>query len=96
MKKITADVSEEEEENLEKSLHFYINDIEMPVIWEQNASVEALAAFAEDEPVTSQIVIFYGSNSWTYTRLGRIPGAAPEKMAELLGNGNVTVTVSYE
>lgn len=39
-----------------------------------------------------QLVIFYGSNSWAYTRLGRIVSA--EDLSELLGNGGVTVTLT--
>ena len=43
----------------------------------------------------NQIVIFYGSNSWAYTRLGRITDKTAAEMADLLGNGNVTITISY-
>ena len=43
-----------------------------------------------------QIVVFYGANSWAYTRLGHIADRSPEEMAELLGNGNVTITLSME
>jgi len=43
-----------------------------------------------------QIVIFYGSNSWDYTRLGRITDKTASEMAELLGNGDVTITLSWE
>ena len=41
-----------------------------------------------------QIVVFYGSNSWAYTRLGHITDRSPEQMRELLGNGDVTITLS--
>ena len=41
----------------------------------------------------NQMVIFYGSNSWAYTRLGRITDKSAREMAELLGNGDVTVTI---
>ena len=44
----------------------------------------------------SQMVVFYGSNSWAYTRLGRIVDKSPEEMRELLGQGDVTVTLSPE
>lgn len=36
----------------------------------------------------NQIVIFYGSNSWSYTKLGTISGLSAEELAELLGSGN--------
>ena len=42
----------------------------------------------------SQIVIFYGSNSWAYTRLGKITDCTNEELASLLGNGDVTITLS--
>ena len=42
----------------------------------------------------SQIVIFYGSNSWAYTRLGKITDKTVAELEELLGAGDVTVTIS--
>ena len=42
----------------------------------------------------SNIVIFYGSNSWAYTRLGRITEITDSELAELLGNNDVTITIS--
>lgn len=42
----------------------------------------------------NQIVIFYGSNSWSYTRLGKIDDLNGWK--EALGNGDVTVIFSME
>ncbi|MBP3296825.1 MAG: alpha/beta hydrolase [Lachnospiraceae bacterium] len=41
----------------------------------------------------NQIVVFYGSNSWAYTRLGHIRDKSAEEMAELLSNGDVTITI---
>ena len=43
-----------------------------------------------------QIVVFYGSNSWAYTRLGRVADKTPDEMAGLLGNGDVTLVISFE
>ena len=40
-----------------------------------------------------QIVIFYGNNSWAYTRLGHVE-LSQEEMAELLAHGDVTITIS--
>ena len=44
----------------------------------------------------NQLVVFYGSNSWAYTRLGHITDKTAAELAELLGNGNVTLTISVE
>jgi len=40
----------------------------------------------------NQIVLFYGSNSWSYTRLGKIDDLTG--WAEALGSGDVSVTFS--
>ena len=44
----------------------------------------------------NQMVIFYGSNSWAYTRLGHITDKNAAQMKDLLGNGNVTIEFSME
>ena len=44
----------------------------------------------------NQMVIFYGSNSWSYTRLGKIDGATASNLRQFLGNGNITLTISLE
>ena len=44
----------------------------------------------------NQIVVFYGSNSWAYTRLGKITDRTASEMKDLLGNGNVSITISTE
>ena len=43
-----------------------------------------------------QIVVFYGSNSWAYTRLGKIMDKTAEEMRELLSYGDVTITIFIE
>ena len=105
-----------------------ISETEVPVIWENNPSVDALkdllpltiemsmyGGFKQVGPVGQeivsddvqtktepgdivlysgdQIVIFYGNNSWAYTRLGHVD-LAQEEMAELLSHGNVVITIS--
>ena len=46
----------------------------------------------------NQIVLFYGSNSWSYTRLGRIEGYSASELSTLLGagQGKVQVVISLE
>ncbi len=44
----------------------------------------------------NQIVVFYGSNSWSYTRLGRITDKNVDELAEILGNEDVTITIDGE
>ena len=41
----------------------------------------------------NQIVIFYGSNSWSYTMLGHV-NLSQQEMAELLSHGDVTITIT--
>ncbi len=43
-----------------------------------------------------QLVVFYGVNSWAYTRLGHITDQTPKQMKELLGNADVTITLSMK
>ena len=44
----------------------------------------------------NQIVIFYGSNSWAYTRLGHITDKNAEQMRELLANGDKEITIELK
>lgn len=113
------------------TMKLYINDTEVPVVWENNAAVEALAADAgkgdivvkmsmyggneqfgplgksypaNNRQVTTsngdivlfnndQIVVFYGSNTWSYTKLGKM--ALPEdEVTELLSNGDITLRLT--
>ena len=46
----------------------------------------------------NQIVLFYGSNSWSYTRLGRISYSSSSELKTFLkaGQGRVSVTLSVK
>lgn len=57
-----------------------------------------------DEPITTQpgdvilyqgnkLTIYYDTNSWTFTRVGRIIGVGTERLRQVLGEGDVTVTL---
>ena len=43
----------------------------------------------------NQIVIFYGSNSWAYTRLGHISQPDAAALEQLLGRGDVSITLGF-
>ena len=117
--------ADEENNDMEDSMRLLIGEKEVPVTWEENASVEALkklcpatiqmSMYGGFEQVGSigqsivrndkqtktsygdivlysgdQIVIFYGSNSWSYTRLGHID-LTQQEMKDLLGGGDVSI-----
>ena len=42
-----------------------------------------------------QLVVFYGSNSWAYTKLGKID-LNEDKLKDLLGNGDVKIALKNE
>lgn len=42
----------------------------------------------------NQLVIYYGANSWSLTRLGRIEGVGAGELRDILGGGDVRVTLS--
>lgn len=41
-----------------------------------------------------KIVIFYGTNGWDYTRLGKVTGLQPDELKAFLGEGEAIVTLS--
>ena len=112
-------------------MKLYFNDTEIPVIWENNPTVQELmetvnnkdiivqmSMYSDNEQVGSlkktytnndeqitthcgdivlyngdKIVVFYGSNSWAYTRLGKLN--IPETdVTELLSNGDITLKLA--
>ena len=40
-----------------------------------------------------QISLFYGENSWSYTRLGHMKGVSAGQLQDLLGDGDISVTL---
>ena len=44
----------------------------------------------------NQLVIFFGSNSWSYTRLGHVNGMSSEKLSDLLNKDVVMIELSAE
>ena len=115
------------EEAKETSMTLTIDGKEMPVTWEDNASVKELkgncpltvnmsmyggfeqvgsigqSISRDDKKITTeygdivlysgnQIVVFYGSNSWAYTKLGHID-LPEEELTQLLGNGDVVLEI---
>lgn len=121
--------STEREESVEMTdtMRLLIGEKEVPVTWEDNASVDALRtlcpltiqmsmyggfeqvgaleqSIVRDDKQTAtncgdivlysgnQIVIFYGSNSWAYTKLGHVE-LSQQDMRDLLGGGDVSITL---
>lgn len=41
----------------------------------------------------NQIVIFFGSNSWSYTKLGHVSGVSEDELSSLLNKETATVTI---
>ena len=129
----TTSVSMDEDYQIgdESEMKLYINDQEIPVIWEDNETVSELMEQAEVADITvqmsmnsdneqggplgndypredkqttthngdivlysgNQIVVFYGSNSWAYTRLGKMD-ISQDEVNELLSNGDVVLKIS--
>lgn len=44
----------------------------------------------------NSLVIYYDTNSWNFTRIGKIEGVTGEELLDAFGNGDVTVTFSLE
>lgn len=44
----------------------------------------------------NQISLFYGENSWSYTKLGHVKDADAEQLREILGDGDVEVILKAE
>lgn len=44
----------------------------------------------------NQITVYYDTNSWSLTRLGKIEGVSVAELKEILGNGSVELRLSLE
>lgn len=44
----------------------------------------------------NSITIYYDTNSWNFTKLGKIENVTQDELKEILGESNVTVTFSLE
>ena len=44
----------------------------------------------------NQIVVFYGTNTWAYTRLGHIEGKTAEELEQILGKNDIKLTIKVE
>ncbi len=42
----------------------------------------------------NSITIYYDTNTWSFTRLGKVQGLNQQQLKEKIGNGNVTVIFS--
>lgn len=44
----------------------------------------------------NSLVIYYDTNSWNFTRIGKIEGVMGEELLNAFGDGDVMVTFSLE
>ena len=44
----------------------------------------------------NQISLFYNSNSWSYTKLGKVQNVSGAELKNILGSGNVTLILSID
>ncbi len=44
----------------------------------------------------NQISLFYNSNSWSYTKLGKVQNVTTEELKDVLGSGDVTLILSID
>lgn len=44
----------------------------------------------------NQLVIYYASNTYSFTRLGKIDNVSSEDLLSALGDGNITITLSID
>ena len=44
----------------------------------------------------NQISLFYNSNSWSYTKLGKVQNISSRELKDILGSGNVTLVISLD
>ena len=61
-----------------------------------NSSVEALKELLAEGPLTINMRVYYDTNSWNFTRIGKIEGVTGEELLDAFGSGDVTVTFSLE
>lgn len=124
-----SEAAQEEPMKQETTLTLSVNGTPLDVSWEQNATVDELRAYAQNETIRveterfggfeqvgalpqaftssdvqlttapgdlvlysdDQIVLFFGSNTWSYTRLGHIEGLSEQELADLLGGETAVV-----
>lgn len=119
-------------ENGEKmNMKLYFNDIEIPVTWENNPTVNEIIDEVSDQDIVVQmsmyshneqvgnlgksyirndkqmtahngdimlysgdkIVVFYGSNNWSYTKLAKI-NLSESEVTHLLSNGDIILKIT--
>ena len=44
----------------------------------------------------NQITLYYDTNTWNFTKLGKVKGVSQKELKKILGNGAVTLTFKYQ
>lgn len=107
----TVEVTWEDNESV-KALADLVSDSPLTIDTSMYGGFEQVGAIGTDLPSSdinittkpgdimlytgNNIVVFYGSNSWSYTRLGHIENKSADELKSILGSNNVKITLSAE
>ena len=107
----TVEVTWEDDESV-KALADLVSDSPLTIDTSMYGGFEQVGAIGTDLPSSdinittkpgdimlytgNNIVVFYGSNSWSYTRLGHIENKSKSELEDLLGADKVTIVISAE
>ena len=69
-----------------------------PLPWDLPHSDERITTVPGDVILYqgNQLSIYYGENTWDFTRIGRIIGVSPDELREILGDGDIVAEVMIE
>lgn len=87
------------EGKLELQLHDYGNFEKVgPLPWDLPRNDEKITTVPGDIILYqgNQLTVYYDENTWNFTRLGKIEGVTKEDLAEIFGDGDVTVSFWLE
>ncbi len=95
-----------------KALLALLQDGDIPVDAHDYGNFEKVGALGTDLPTNderitakpgdvilyqgNQITVYYDTNSWNFTRLGKVQGVTADELKAILGDGDVTMVLSLD